>query len=53
MALTIFFPKLSQLIITNPSDIANAFNNYFAKIAIVVKSSLRIPKKKYFYYLKS
>ena len=51
MALTIFFPKLSQLIITNPSDIANAFNNYFAKID--VKSSLRISKKKYFYYLKS
>ena len=36
------------LIITNPSDIANAFNNYFAKVAIDIQSSIRFPKKKYY-----
>ena len=31
--------------ITNPSDIANAFNNYFAKVAIDIQSSIRFSKK--------
>ena len=35
--------------ITNPSDIANAFNNYFAKVAINIQSSIRFSKKKYDY----
>ena len=35
--------------ITNPSDIANAFNNYFAKVAIDIQSSIRFSKKKYDY----
>ena len=37
--------------ITNKSDIANAFNNYFAKVAIYIQSSIRFPKKKYYDYL--
>ena len=37
--------------ITNPSDIANAFNNYFAKFAINIQSSIRFSKKKYYDYL--
>ena len=37
--------------ITNPSDIANAFNNYFAKVAIDIQSSIRFSKKKYYDYL--
>ena len=37
--------------IANPSDIANAFNNYFAKVAIDIQSSIRFPKKKYYDYL--
>ena len=32
--------------ITNPSDIANIFNNYFAKVAIDIQSSIRFSKKK-------
>ena len=32
--------------ITNPSDIANAFNNYFAEVAIDIQSSSRFSKKK-------
>ena len=36
-------------IITNPSDIVNAFNNYFAKVAIDIQSSIRFSKKKYDY----
>ena len=35
--------------ITNLSDIANAFKNYFAKVAIDIQSSIRFPKKKYDY----
>ena len=35
---------------TNPSDIANAFNNCFAKVAIDIKSSIRFSKKKYYDY---
>ena len=35
--------------ITNPSDIANAFNNYFAKVARDIQSSIRYSKKKYDY----
>ena len=34
--------------ITNPSDIANTFNNYFAKVAINIQSSIRFSKKKYY-----
>ena len=37
--------------ITSPSDIANAFNNYFAKVAIDIQSSIRFSKKKYYDYL--
>ena len=37
--------------ITNPSDIANAFNNYFATVAIDIQSSIRFSKKKYYDYL--
>ena len=37
--------------ITNPSDIANAFNNYFAKVALNIQSSIRFSKKKYYGYL--
>ena len=37
--------------ITNPSDIANAFNNYFAKVAINIQSSIRISMEKYYDYL--
>ena len=37
--------------ITNPSDIANAFNNYFAKVTINIQSSIRFSKKKYHDYL--
>ena len=35
--------------VTNPCDIANAFNNYFAKVAIDIQSSSRFSKKKYDY----
>ena len=37
--------------VTNPSDIANAFNNYFAKVGIDIQSSIRFSKKKYYDYL--
>ena len=37
--------------ITNPSDIANAFNNYFAKVALNIQSSIRFSKKKNYDYL--
>ena len=39
--------------ITNPSDIANTFNNYFAKVAIDIQSSIskQFSKKKYYDYL--
>ena len=31
--------------ITNPSDIANAFNNYFVKVVLDINSSIRFSKK--------
>ena len=34
--------------ITNPSDIVNAFNNYFAKVPIDIQSSIRFSRKKYY-----
>ena len=37
--------------ITNSSDIANVFNNYFAKVAIDIQSPIRFSKKKYYDYL--
>ena len=37
--------------ITNPTGIANAFNNHFAKAAIDIQSSIRFSKKKYYDYL--
>ena len=37
--------------ITNLSDIANAFNNYFAKAAIDIQSSIKFSKVKYYDYL--
>ena len=39
--------------ITNPSDIANAFNNNFAEVAIDIQSSIRFYKKKYLDYFLS
>ena len=36
--------------ITNPYDISNVFNNYFAKVAIDIQSSIRFSKKKYYDY---
>ena len=36
--------------ITNSSDIVNAFNNYFAKVAIDIQSLIRFSKKKYYDY---
>ena len=42
---------ISNETIPNPSDIANAFSNYFAKLAIDIKSSIRFSKKKYYDYL--
>ena len=38
-------------IITNPSDIANSFNNYFVKVAINIQSPIRFSKEKYYDYL--
>ena len=35
--------------ITNPSDIVNAFNNYFVKVAVNIQSSIRFSKKIYDY----
>ena len=49
-----FFPTaiiVNSEIITNPSDIANAFKNYFAKVTIDIQSSIRFSKIKYFDYL--
>ena len=37
--------------ITSPSDIANGFNNCFAKVAIDIQSYIRFSKKKYYDYL--
>ena len=37
--------------ITKSFDNANAFNIYFAKVAIDVQSSIRFTKEKYFDYL--
>ena len=42
---------VSNKTINNPSDIANAFNNYFAKVAVDIQSSIRFSKKKYYDYL--
>ena len=42
---------ISNETIPNPSDIANAFSNYFAKLAKDIKSSIRFSKKKYYDYL--
>ena len=36
---------------SNPSDITNAFNNYFAKAAVDIQSFIRFSKKKYIDYL--
>ena len=36
---------------TNPSDIAKPCNNYFAKVATDIESSIRFSKKKYYDYL--
>ena len=37
--------------ISNPSEIANAFSNCFAKVAIDIQSSIRFSKKIYYDYL--
>ena len=34
-------------LITNPSEIANAFDDYFAKVAIDLQSSIRFSDKKF------
>ena len=36
--------------IINTFDITNAFNNYFAKVALDIQYSIRFSKKKYFDY---
>ena len=36
---------------TKPSDIANAFNNSFVKVAIDIQSSIRFSQKKYYNYV--
>ena len=41
---------VNDAIITNPSAFGNAFNNYFAKVAIDIWSSIRFSKKIYFDY---
>ena len=45
--------KIDNETITKPSDFANSFNNYFAKVAIDIQSSIRFSKKKYYDYLPS
>lgn len=35
---------INNKIITNPSDIANVFNNYLSKVAIDIQSSIRFSK---------
>ena len=37
-------------VITKPSDIASAFNNYFAEAAIDIQYSIRFSKKRYYGY---
>ena len=37
--------------ITKPFDIANAFNIYFAKVAVDIQSSIRFSMEKYYDYL--
>ena len=46
-----FFPIAINETITNPSDIVNTFNKYFAKIAIDIQSSIRFSKERYYDYL--
>ena len=38
-------------IATNPSGVANAFNNYSAKVARDIQASIRFSKEKYFDYV--
>ena len=45
--------KIDNETITKPSDFANSFNNYFAKVAIDIQSFIRFSKKKYYDYLPS
>ena len=42
---------ISSETITNPSNTANALNNYFAKVAIDIQSYIRFSKQKYYDYL--
>ena len=42
---------LNNETISNPSDIAKAFNNYFAKVAVDIQYSIRFSKKKHFDYI--
>ena len=37
--------------LTNPKDIADAFNNYFSNVAIGVKSSIKYSRNKFFDFL--
>ena len=41
----------NNVTITNPSEIANAFNSCFAKLSIDIQSSIRFSKRKYCDYL--
>ena len=43
--------KVKNETFTNPSDTANAFNNYFAKVALDILSSIKFSKKKICDYL--
>ena len=42
---------ITYVTITDLSKISNIFNNYFAKVAIDIQSSIRFPKKRYCGYL--
>ena len=42
---------VNNKIVTNPSDIF-VFSNYFAKVAVDIKSSVRFSKKNYYGYLR-
>ena len=37
--------------LTNPKDIADAFNNYFSNVATVIKSSIKYSRNKFFDFL--
>ena len=48
---TINNASTDNVTITNLSEIANALNNCFAKVAVDIQTSIRFFKKKYFDYV--